>query len=154
MNNTKNNSNGWQQNFYEVKNPEKYDGDINNIFYRSSWELEAFKFCDNNPNILKWSSEEIVIPYNVPTANGGVRPAKYFPDLYIEYKNINEKICRELIEIKPKKQTKPSRSRKPKVKMFENKAYMKNQLKWEAAKKWCQQNGITFRVITEDDQFK
>lgn len=144
----------WVQEFYEVRNPEKYDGDTKNVFYRSSWELEAFKFCDNNPNVLKWSSEEIIIPYAVPTQNGGVRPAKYYPDLYMEYRNAAGKICKELIEIKPKKQTKPSRARNPKTKMYENQIYNKNMLKWEAARNWCKQNGITFRIITESEQFK
>jgi|TARA_R110000851_G_scaffold34666_1_gene91993 hypothetical protein len=145
---------GWQQNYYTVRNPEKYDGDVNNVFYRSSWELEAFLFCDGNPNVIKWSSEEIVIPYSMPTANGGVRPAKYYPDLYMEFiRDSDGKTCRELIEIKPAKQAKPSRSKNPKTKMFENQAYMKNQLKWEAARGWCMQHGITFRVLTEKEQF-
>lgn len=143
----------WRQDYYEVQRPEKYLGDVNNVFYRSSWELEAFKFCDNNPNVLKWSSEEIVIPYAVPTNNGGVRPAKYYPDIYMEYRDANGKTHKDLIEIKPKKQTKPSRSRNPKNKMYENQVYAKNQLKWEAARAWCGKNGITFRILTENEQF-
>jgi hypothetical protein len=145
---------GWRQNYYEVKNPKKYEGDVTNVFYRSSWELEAFLFCDNNPNVIKWSSEEIVIPYSMPTPNGGVRPAKYYPDLYMEYINSDGKKCRDLIEIKPAKQTKASRSKNPKTKMFENQAWMKNELKWEAARAWCVQHGITFRILTENEQFK
>lgn len=147
-------NNNWRQNYYKIKNPKKYLGDINNIFYRSSWELEAFKFCDNNPNVLAWSSEEIAIPYALPTESGGVRPAKYYPDLYMEYINAAGKKCKELIEIKPKKETKPSRSRNPKTKMMENAVYQKNMLKWEAARNWCKSKGITFRIITENDQFK
>ena len=27
------------------------------------WELRFMKYCDSNPSILEWSSEEIVIPY-------------------------------------------------------------------------------------------
>ena len=144
---------GWQQGYYEPKNPEKYMGDATNIVYRSSWELDAFKFCDNNPNVLKWASEEIVIPYAMPTPSGGVRKARYFPDLYMEYKRRDGKVVRDLIEIKPKKQTKPSRSRNPKNKMYENQVHQKNLLKWEAARQWCAQNGINFRILTESDQF-
>ena len=143
----------WKQNFYVVKNPEKYLGDVNNVFYRSSWEEEAFKFCDNNPNVLKWASEEIVIPYMCPTANGGLRPAKYYPDLYMEYRNAAGRVCRELIEIKPRKQTKPSRKKNPKVKMMENAVFMKNQLKWQAADEWCKSRGIKFRILSEKEQF-
>lgn len=145
--------NNWRQDFYEVKNPEKYKGDVKNVFYRSSWEFEAFKFCDNNPNVIEWASEEIVIPYAMPTSSGGIRPAKYYPDLYMKYVNSAGKICTELIEIKPKKETRPSRSRNPKTKMMENATYQKNMLKWEAARNWCKQKGMIFRVITEQDQF-
>ncbi len=146
---------GWKQDFYQVRNPEKYLGDVNNVFYRSSWELEAFEFCDfKNPNVLRWASEEIVIPYALPTPNGGVRPAKYYPDLYMEYINAQKQLCKVLIEIKPKKQMKASRARNPKTKMFENAQYMKNQLKWEAAEAWCKKNGIKFMIMHEGDQFK
>jgi len=128
-------------------------GDVENVFFRSSWEMEAFKFCDNNPNVLKWSSEEIVIPYTKPAANGGFRPAKYTPDLYMEYVKNNGTHCKDLIEIKPHRQTKPSRSKNTKNKMFENQIHFVNQLKWDAARNWCKGKGITFRVITEKDQF-
>jgi hypothetical protein len=144
---------GWKQGKFTPKHPKKYAGDLQNIVYRSSWELEAFEFCDNNPNVIKWSSEEIVIPYAMPTESGGVRAAKYFPDLYMEYKRRDGKISRDLIEIKPHKQTKVSKSRNPKNKMYENAVHMKNQLKWEAARGWCAQNGMTFRILTEKEQF-
>ena len=145
---------GWQQGYYEPKHPEKYEGDVENIVYRSSWELEAFKFCDNNPNVLKWSSEEIVVPYAMPTKTGGVRPARYIPDLYMEYRTKDGRLMRDLIEIKPRKQTKPSRARNPKNKLYENAVYQKNMLKWEAARKWCGERGINFRILTESEQFK
>ena len=37
-------------------------------------------FCDNNPSILQWGSEEIIIPYRAP--DGKVR--RYYPDFYIK----------------------------------------------------------------------
>jgi len=144
---------GWQQGLYEVKHPDKYAGDLTKVTYRSSWELESFRFCDNNPNVIQWSSEEIAIPYSKPTPSGSFKPAKYYPDLYIEYINTKEKRCKVLIEIKPTKQTRPSRARNPKTKMFENQAYLINELKWEAARNWCLVKGIEFRIITENDQF-
>jgi len=144
----------WVNGLYTPQHPKKYVGDVDNIQYRSSWEKEAFEFCDNNPNVLKWSSEEIVIPYSKPTPNGGVRPARYFPDLYMEYKNRSGTLCKELIELKPSKQTKPSRSRNPKTKMYENHLYFINELKWAAAREWCKGKGITFRILTEKEEFK
>jgi len=144
---------GWKQGKFKPKNPNKYKGDLNNIIYRSSWELEAFDFCDNNLRVIHWASEEIVIPYAMPMPNGGVRSAKYFPDLYMEYRRSDGKVVRDLIEIKPYKQTKASRSRNPKNKMYENAVHMKNQLKWEAARVWCGLNGMNFRLLTEKEQF-
>lgn len=143
----------WRQGEYTPNHPEKYMGDVNNIFYRSSWELEAFKFLDNNPNVIRWASEEIVIPYLRPTKTGNIKKSKYYPDIYMEYKDRGGRVHKELIEIKPKKQTKPSRSRNPKTKLYENEVYHKNRLKWEAAEKWCNQRGIKFRILHEEEQF-
>ena len=48
---------------YSIKNASKYKGDANNIIYRSLWEKAVFQWCDKNPKVKQWSSEEIVIPY-------------------------------------------------------------------------------------------
>ena len=50
------------KNFYPT-NPEKYIGDLTNIKMRSSWEIKFAKYCDTNPSVLKWNSEDIHIPY-------------------------------------------------------------------------------------------
>ena len=47
---------------YSIKNASKYKGDINNIIYRSLWEKVVFQWCDKNPKVKQWSSEEIIIP--------------------------------------------------------------------------------------------
>lgn len=139
---------------YTLNHPEKYLGDKEKVVYRSSWEYDAFKFCDNNPHILKWASEEIAIPYALPTPNGGMRKANYYPDLFLVYKDKAGNMHKEVIEIKPKKQTRPSQARKASTKMMENAVYFKNCLKWEAAEKWCKQRGIVFKILHEGDQFK
>ena len=51
---------------FKIKNPQKYKGNPTNIIYRSLMELRFMKHCDTNDNILKWSSEEIAIPYISP----------------------------------------------------------------------------------------
>ena len=51
---------------YRVANPSKYRGDINDIIYRSSWELKFMKWCDNNTSVLEWGSETMIIPYKSP----------------------------------------------------------------------------------------
>ena len=56
----------------------------------------------------------------------------------------------ELIEVKPQNQTlkeKLGRSRANQA------AWIVNQAKWEAARAYCKQKGIFFRIITEQDIF-
>ena len=48
---------------YKPSYPKKYKGDPNNIVYRSLWERKFMVYCDNNQNILKWGSEEFIVPY-------------------------------------------------------------------------------------------
>ena len=48
---------------YKPHNPQKYIGDPSNIIYRSMWERKCMKYFDNNPSVIKWSSEELAIPY-------------------------------------------------------------------------------------------
>ena len=81
------------------KNPEKYTGDPTNIIMRSSWETKFANWCDNSPHVVKWLSEETVIPYVCPTDN---RVHRYFPDFYIKVKENNGKIKKYIIENKEK----------------------------------------------------
>lgn len=139
------------------KHPEKYRGDVNNIRYKSSWEEYMFKtFLDSNPNVLEWAYEPIAIPYLKPdpSSKRGFREALYLPDFIVVFKDRTGKIVKEMIEVKPKKQTNISKARKEKTRMMENYVYMVNMAKWEAAKHWCQQHGLTFRLLTEDGLFR
>ena len=130
---------------YKVKNTSKYKGNPTGVVFRSLWERQVFKWCDDNPSILKWSSEEIIVPYRCKTDN---RVHRYYPDLYLKMDNGNE----YLIEIKPKKETKePKRpSRKTKKYLNEVMTYIKNQSKWETAQSYCEDRGWKFQVWTED----
>lgn len=131
----------------------KYIGKSEEIVYRSSWELRALEFFDNNPNVVHWSYEDITIKYLKPQPDGTMKAATYIPDAYVEYYNRKGELKKELLEIKPKKQTQRSRSRKVENKMYENYIYAVNQAKWAAADMWCKQRGIDFRVITETSIF-
>jgi hypothetical protein len=135
---------------FRPTNPEKYKGDPNNIIYRSSWERKFLKYCDNNENIIEYSSEEIVLPYRSPVDN---RIHRYFPDFYIKVKESNGQIKKYLIEIKPKKQTVEPKVQKKKTKgyIYEVVEYAKNQAKWKAAKEFCEDRQWEFRILTEDD---
>lgn len=129
---------------------QKYIGDSKNIIYRSLWELKFMNYCDKNENVLKWSSEEIWIPYVSPIDN---RVHKYFPDFFIKYKDVNENIKESLVEIKPKRQVNgPKLGNKINQKqLVEMKEFAKNQAKWEAAKEFCADRKWQFQILTEVD---
>jgi hypothetical protein len=128
------------------KNPEKYVGTRTPI-YRSSWEFVFMKTCDENPGIEQWASEAIKIPYRDPTTGRGT---VYVPDFLIVYNDKNGKKHAELIEIKPSDQQLLEKVGKNLGKQLQ---YVKNMAKWEAARAWCKQKGLTFRVINENDLF-
>lgn len=133
------------------KNRYKYEGDINNIVYRSGYELKFLKWCDNTPSIISWSSEEISIPYIHPMDGQFHR---YFPDFIIKIKKHNG-IKTYIVEVKPKKFSVPPEPKKRKTKGFliEVKQYAINSAKWEAAKKYAKERGMEFLIITEDDLY-
>jgi len=131
---------------YVMKNPAKYVG-TKQPTYRSSWELTFMNFCDTNKSILKWASEAIQIPYRDPLTG---RQTVYVPDFFIQYLDKNNKILTELIEIKPASQSILERVGKNK---YNQAQFVKNQAKWKAANFWCQQQGLKFRVLNENDIF-
>lgn len=130
---------------YKVKNTEKYQGDSSNVIYRSMWEKHAFKWCDENVNVKNWSSEEIVIPYIYDVDQ---RYHRYFIDLKIVFEN-NSTL---LVEIKPAKELSPPISaRRTKRYITEGLTYVKNQNKWEAAKRFAENKGWNFQIWTEKE---
>ena len=131
---------------YTLKYPEKYSG-RKTPTYRSSWEFAFMRFCDEHPSVKQWASEAFKIPYRNPLTG---KHTVYVPDFFIAYADKNGKTLAELIEVKPANQAIRSRLGQSN----HNKAsYIVNQEKWEAAYKWCKQNKIKFRVITEDEIF-
>ena len=135
---------------YTPKNPKKYKGDYHNIIYRSSWERKFMVYCDNSDNILEWGSEEIIIPYLAPW-DGKLH--RYFPDFYIKVKQASGNTKKFIIEVKPKKQTKPPKpvSRKTRRWLNEVKTYSINEAKWKHAKEWCENNNMEFKILTEEE---
>ena len=131
---------------FRLKFPEKYSG-TRTPTYRSSWEYTFMKFCDEHPSVSQWASEAVKIPYRNPLTG---KQTIYVPDFFIVYADKGGKQKVELIEVKPKNQSVKEnlgRSRS-------NQAhYVMNMAKWSAAKSWCKQKGIFFRVITEEDIF-
>lgn len=135
----------YYQGKYKVKNPQKYAGDVTNVIYRSSWELKFLNWCDNNPHVLKFSSEEIIIPYVSPIDN---RAHRYF----VDFKIVLSTGKTYLIEIKPASQTvPPTGTRKTKRLLQETATYLVNQAKWNAAERFAKTRGWEFKVLTEYD---
>ena len=132
--------------FYAMKNPAKYVGK-NTPKYRSGWEHAFMRFCDTNDNILQWASESINIPYRNPITG---KQSIYVPDFLITYRDKNNQVKAEMIEIKPKKQS----VLESKQSARDRAVVAVNYAKWDAAVKWCKRQGILFRVVTEDDIFK
>jgi hypothetical protein len=138
----------YHQGRFIPRNPGKYVGDVANIIFRSSWEAKLFNWLDLNPSILKWFSEELVIPYVSPADN---RLHRYFVDVGMEYKTSNGEIKRAIIEVKPEKQTKMPQNPRRNTQKYLNEVttYSINQAKWKAADAWAKKNGWEFHILTE-----
>ena len=137
---------------YKPINESKYVGDPTNVICRSLWERKVCKYMDMNENIVRWGSEEIVIPYVSPLDN---KVHRYFPDFIAEIKTDTGKIKTKVIEVKPYKQTQePERGQKRKATVINECAtYSVNQAKWKAAKAFCEQRGWKFTILTEKELF-
>ena len=131
---------------YKVKNEKKYLGDSTKVTFRSLWERQVMKWLDDHPDVDKWNSEEVVIPYLSETDN---RVHRYFTDFFIRFQNGDTYI----IEVKPDSQTKPPKEpktgRRTRRYINESLTYVKNISKWKAATDYCSQRGWTFQVWTE-----
>ena len=135
--------------FFRPKNPNKYVGDASNIVYRSSWEVKVMDWLDRNPDIISWASEELIVPYISPVDG---KRHRYFPDFIVKIKTKEGKLKTLMIEVKPKKQTKPPEVKKRVTKQYINEVttWGVNQAKWKAADEFCLDRGWEFMIITED----
>ena len=137
-------ANKFHQGIYEVKNPRKYVGK-HRPRYRSGWELKFMRILDTHPNILAWASEAHRIPYRNPATG---KNTHYVPDFFIVYEDKNKQRKAEMIEIKPAGQTLAhAKSNTQKA------AAIVNEAKWQAAKVFCDRQGVGFRVLTEHELF-
>ena len=134
------------QGTFVPRNRHKYVGK-GNPRYRSGWELSFFQFCDNNDAVTEWASEAIAIKYRHPFTG---KITSYVPDVFMRYRTKNNKICTEIIEIKPRKQSLIEGRMTERDRMI----VAINHAKWQAARAWCQRAGIVFRVLNEDVMFR
>ena len=107
------------------------------------------KYCDSTASILEWGSEEIAIPYRSPIDK---RVHRYYPDFYIKVREKSGKISKYIVEIKPKKQTKPPYGKDKRTKAYSNAVlrFSKNIAKWNAAENYCDDRQMKFLILTED----
>ena len=131
---------------FKPTNPKKYVGNPNQIVYRSLLERRFMRYCDLNKDILHWASEELPIPYFNQLDK---KYHRYFPDFVI--KTIKEE--KYMIEIKPSRQIGKPKPPKRKTKSYlrESFQYIKNQAKWQAAKSYCSDNNMKFKLLTEKE---
>jgi hypothetical protein len=135
----------YSQGKYEILNPAKYVGK-GTPTYRSSWEFRMMQFLDTHPNVLHWASEALHVNYRNPFTG---KNTIYVPDFLMVYVDANGKKHAEVVEIKPSKETtlEGARSNRDKA------AAALNMCKWDAARKFCAAQGLTFRVVTENELF-
>lgn len=95
--------------------------------YRSGWELNYMKWLDENPDVISYDYEKLVIEYVSNVRSKRVR--RYLPDFHVKY--ADGRI--EVVEIKPKRRSQQATVQK----------------KAKAAIAWCMMNGATYVMLTE-----
>ena len=138
-------SSKYRQGIFTPNNKDKFIGTT--ATYRSGLELKFMRFCDNNTNVIKWGSENVVIPYISPLDS---RVHRYFVDNFVSIKEDNI-IKHYLIEIKTSKQTQAPKTKYKNKEhiIYEQSAWVVNQAKWNAAKEFCKKKGFDFLILTE-----
>lgn len=135
---------------FKPQNPQKYIGDPTNIIYRSLWELRLMKYFDIHDSVIKWGSEEIIIPYRSPVDN---KIHRYFPDFYVKAMGSDGTINTTIIEVKPSVQTKEpaKQSKRTRKYISEVLTWGVNQAKWKAAEEFCRDRNWKFKIMTEKE---
>ena len=146
-----NKNSGFIQGYFNPKNPEKYKGP-SPIIYRSSWERKFMIMCDSKDEVLAWSSEPVEIKY---WSSLDSKERKYYPDFFMRVKR-GDTYEDFLVEIKPEAQIKkpepPKKNSKKALKSYKFLAeqYIKNRDKYTYAKRWAEDRGWRFIVLTEN----
>lgn len=140
----------YTQGFFKPIFPQKYKGDVNQIVFRSSWERKVMHWCDRNPSVVQWTSEELKIPYFSRADN---KMRRYYIDFVVQLRNSDNILETVMIEIKPYKETiEPVKGRKKdKTYLQEVYTWMVNSDKWKAATEFGEQNNMKFLILTEYD---
>lgn len=152
-----------------LNHPEKLNNpDDKPLVARSGLEMKWFTRLDNMENVLKWSSERVVVPYEKPIFILEDRPEithteerRYFVDLWVLWKT-GDRVVELLAEIKPESMCYPPKE--PKInnkKSMSNyyssmQTYLINRSKWVSTHNFCQklfetkQRQIDFVVFNDN----
>lgn len=105
---------------------------------------------DSHPDVLRWASEEVKVPYLDPVTR---RVRNYWPDFVVERRGRDRKVEVLMVEVKPAKETVPPERGSKRVRRYLQEAltYSRNQAKWVAARSFCTRVGWKFVVWTERD---
>lgn len=82
---------------------------------------------DSDPQVVVWTYEQTIIEYLSNIRTKKVR--RYYPDFYVKYQDGRE----EILEVKPKRKLEQAVVKK----------------KAEAARQWCSDRGMFYRILTE-----
>jgi hypothetical protein len=141
---------GFIQGYYEPKYPNKYLGKTP-IIFRSSWERKFMVLCDSRDDVIHWSSEPVEIKY---WSTLDKKERRYYPDFYMKVQKVDS-YEEFLIEIKPSEQIKkpqpPKKNSKKALASYKFLAeqFVKNRDKYAYAKRWAEERGWRFVVLTE-----
>lgn len=138
----------YKNGFFVPTYPEKYIGDVKNIIYRSSWEKRVCEWFDLTGSVIYWNSEGLKIDYFYTVDN---KFHKYHIDFIAKIKDRFGNIKTYAIEVKPEKEQLLPKTKNQKRLSIEVPIYIKNQCKWDAAKVFCSEKGMTFLVLNEYD---
>ena len=152
----------YKQGYFRPTRPSKYIGDVEKIIYRSSWELGFMKNLDERDNVIRWSSENIAIPYinpldemKDPPVYGKIR--HYYVDFFFTKQNSDGSTQDYIIEVKPLAQVPTEvmdiKGRKTKKRLLtyirEAEVHLVNKAKFEAAITYAIERGAKFAIVTE-----
>lgn len=110
------------------------------IIYRSSYEKIFIEYLESSKSVESWGSECIGIKYIDKFDN---TEHEYFPDYVAKINGVTH-----IFEVKPYKQCIPPDKNLPRD-SYTWRTYIKNLSKWEATKRFCVQNNMVFKIITE-----
>jgi len=127
---------------YFPMHPEKFAGNYTPI-YKSGLEQRMMMYLDRNPMILSWSYEPMPIKYFDRSTN---KVRRYYID-FVALARTNTGTKKIWIEVKDRRE-----AEKPKNpnNIKENLTWLKNQSKWDAARRLAKSKGYEFVVITND----